>query len=56
MKEAMSDPDTNEIVEKIILEAMEVAKAEEIKLPDNFVKLCIRYLKSAGDPFPIACC
>jgi len=52
MKEAMSDPDTNEIVEKIILEAMEVAKAEEIKLPDNFVKLCIRYLKSAGDHFP----
>ncbi|TAL68140.1 MAG: ketopantoate reductase family protein [Bacteroidetes bacterium] len=52
MKEAMSDKDTNEIVEKLILEAMEVAKAEEIKLPDNFVKLCIRYLKNAGDHFP----
>lgn len=52
MKEAMVNPDTNEIVEKIILEAMEVAKAEGIKLPDNFVKLCIRYLKNAGDHFP----
>ncbi|MDQ1265665.1 MAG: 2-dehydropantoate 2-reductase [Bacteroidota bacterium] len=52
MKEAMSDPDTHEIVEKIILEAMDVAKAEEIKLPDNFVKLAIRYLKNAGNHFP----
>ncbi|MGA2295993.1 MAG: 2-dehydropantoate 2-reductase [FCB group bacterium] len=52
MKEAMVNPDTNEIVEKIILEAMEVAKAEGIQLPDNFVKLCIRYLKNAGDHFP----
>jgi 2-dehydropantoate 2-reductase len=52
MKEAMSNPDTNEICEKIILEAMEVAKAEEIKFPDNFVKLCMRYLKNAGDHFP----
>jgi len=52
MKEAMAHPDTFEIVEQIILEAMEVAKAEEIKLGDNFVKLCLRYLKNAGDHFP----
>jgi 2-dehydropantoate 2-reductase len=52
MKEAMSHPDTFEIVEQIIMEAMEVAKAEEIKLGDNFVKLCLRYLKNAGDHFP----
>jgi 2-dehydropantoate 2-reductase len=52
MKEAMSNHDTHEIVEKIIMEAIEVAKAEEIKLPDNFVKLAIRYLKNAGDHFP----
>lgn len=52
MKEAMAHPDTLEIVEQIILEAIEVAKAEEIKLGDNFVKLCIRYLKNAGDHFP----
>lgn len=52
MKEAMAHPDTLEIVEQIILEAIEVAKAEEIKFGDNFVKLCIRYLKSAGHHFP----
>ena len=52
MKEAMAHPDTLEIVEQIILEAIEVAKAEEIKLSDNFLKLCIRYLKNAGDHFP----
>lgn len=52
MKEAMDHPDTLEIVEQIIFEAIEVAKAEEIKLEPNFVKLCIRYLKSAGDHFP----
>jgi 2-dehydropantoate 2-reductase len=52
MKEAMANPDTCEIAEKIILEAIEVAKAEEIKISDNFVKLGIRYLKNAGDHFP----
>lgn len=52
MREAMAHPDTLEIVEQIILEAIEVAKAEEIKLSDNFLKLCIRYLKNAGDHFP----
>ena len=52
MKEAMDHPDTLEIVEQIIYEAVEVAKAEEIKLPDNFVKLAIRYLKNAGNHMP----
>lgn len=52
MGEAMAHPDTLEIIEQIILEAIEVAKAEEIKLSDNFLKLCIRYLKNAGDHFP----
>ena len=52
MKEAMAHPDTLEIVEQIILEAIDVAKAEEVKFGDNFVKLCIRYLKNAGDHFP----
>ncbi len=52
MREAMVDPDTNEIVEKLILESIAVAKAEEIVLPENFVKLCIRYFKGAGDHFP----
>lgn len=52
MREAMKHPDTLEIIEQLILEAIEVAKAEEIKLHDNFVKLAIRYLKNAGDHFP----
>ncbi len=52
MKEAMDHPDTLEIVEQVIYEAVEVAKAEEIKLPENFVKLCIRYLKNAGNHMP----
>ena len=52
IKEAMAHPDTLVIIEQIILEAVEVAKAEEIKLGNNFLKLCIRYLKNAGDHFP----
>lgn len=52
MKEAMENPDTLEIVEYLIYEAVEVAKAEEIKLPDNFAKLCIRYLNAAGNHYP----
>lgn len=52
MKEAMENPDTLEIVEHIIYEAIEVAKAEEIKFPENFVKLCIRYLNNAGNHLP----
>ncbi len=52
MREAMAHPDTYEIIEQIIMEAMEVAKAEEIKLGNNFLKLCIRYLKNAGDHLP----
>ncbi len=52
MKEAMENPETLEIVEYLIYEAVEVAKAEGIKLPENFVKLCIRYLSAAGNHYP----
>lgn len=52
IKEAMEFHDTVEVIEQLIIEAMDVAKAEEIKFPDNFVKLCMRYLKRAGDHFP----
>ncbi len=52
MKEAMDNPDTLEIVEQILYEAVAVARAEEIKLPDNFIKLAIRYLSSAGNHMP----
>lgn len=52
MREAMKIPDTNEIIERIIMEAMEVAKAEDITFEKNFVKLCLRYLSKAGNHFP----
>ena len=52
MKEAMANPDTLEIVEQIIMEAMEVAKVEDVIFEKNFAKLCIRYLKNAGNHFP----
>lgn len=52
MKEAMDHPDTLEIVEQTIYEAVAVAKAEGVKIPDNFVKLAIRYLQNAGNHLP----
>jgi 2-dehydropantoate 2-reductase len=52
MKEAMENGDTLEIIEQILYEAVQVANAEEIKLPDNFVKLAIRYLNNAGNHMP----
>lgn len=52
MKEAMNDTDTLEVIEQILFEAVQVAKAEDIKLPDNFIKLAIRYLGSAGNHMP----
>ena len=45
MKEAMTNADTLEIIEQIIYEAVQVANAEQIKLPENFIKLsscCLR--------------
>lgn len=52
IKEAMEFPDTVEIVEQIILEAVEVAEAEKIKFEDDFVRKCLRYLRKAGPHFP----
>jgi len=52
MREAMAIPDTVEIVEQTILEAIEVGKEEGIHFPDNFVKICLRYLRKGGDHFP----
>jgi 2-dehydropantoate 2-reductase len=52
MKEAMNNADTLEVIEQILYEAVQVAGAEEIKLPDNFIKLAIRYLSSAGNHMP----
>ena len=52
IKEAIANPETMQIVEQIILESVEVAKAEGVKLSENFVKLVIRSLKNAGDHLP----
>jgi len=52
MKEAMNNADTLEIIEQIFYEAVQVANAEEIKLPENFIKLGIRYLNNAGNHMP----
>lgn len=52
MAEAMSDPDTVELIEQVINEGVQVAEAEKIRFPDDFVRQCMRYLKKGGDHFP----
>lgn len=52
IKEAMEFPDSVELVEQVIEEALEVAEAEKIKFEDEFVRKCLRYLRKAGDHFP----
>ncbi len=52
MAEAMSDHDTVELIEQIIKEGIDVAEAEKIRFPDDFVRQCMRYLKKGGDHFP----
>ena len=52
IEEALKSSDTIEVIEQTILEGMNIAKYERIKFDDNFVKLCLRYLKNAGAHFP----
>lgn len=52
MAEAMNDPDTVELIEQIISEAVNVAENEKIHFPDDFIRQCMRYLKKGGDHFP----
>jgi len=52
MAEAMAFPDTIELVEQIVLEAVEVAQAEKIIFPDDFIRNCLRYLKKGGNHYP----
>ncbi|MBL7891155.1 MAG: 2-dehydropantoate 2-reductase [Bacteroidia bacterium] len=52
MAEAMAFPDTIELVEQIIEEAVEVAEAEKIRFPDDFIRICLRYLKNGGNHYP----
>ena len=52
MAEAMNDPDTVELIEQVISEAVVVAEHEKIHFPDDFIRQCMRYLKKGGDHFP----
>ena len=52
MKEAMDIPDTVELIEVIIQEAVEVAEAEKIKFEDDFIRKCLRYLRKTGNHYP----
>jgi 2-dehydropantoate 2-reductase len=52
IKEAMQSSDTIEVIEQTLHESMQVAIAEGIRFEDNFVKICLRNLKNAGDHFP----
>jgi 2-dehydropantoate 2-reductase len=52
MAEAMADKDTVELIEQVINEGIEVALAEKIRFPDDFLRQCMRYLKKGGDHFP----
>lgn len=52
MAEAMSDQDTVELIEQVICEGIQVAAAEKINFPDDFLRQCLRYLKKGGDHFP----
>lgn len=52
IKEAMEFPDTVEIIEQVIEEAVEVAEKEKIKFEDDFIRKCLRYLKKAGNHLP----
>lgn len=52
MSQAMARPGLAVIVEQLIEESIVVAKAEEIYFGENFNKLCLRYLRNAGNHFP----
>ncbi|NUM31674.1 MAG: 2-dehydropantoate 2-reductase [Bacteroidetes bacterium] len=52
MAEAMSDPETVELVEQLINEGIEVAEKEKIRFPDDFYRKCMQYLKKGGEHFP----
>lgn len=52
MAEAMSIPDTAELIEQCIVESVEIAAAEQIHFPDDFVHRALRYLRKGGNHFP----
>lgn len=52
MKEAMNFPDTLELVKRAVMEGIEVAEAEGVKLKDNFMDFAIHYFGNAGHHYP----
>ncbi len=52
MAEAMSIPDTAELIEQNIVECIEIAAAEKIIFPEDFVRRSMRYLRNGGNHFP----
>lgn len=52
MHGAMSQPGLETIVEQLIEESIQVAKAEEIFFEQNFTKKCLRYLRNSGNHYP----
>ena len=52
INEALKNPETMEIVEQIIMESLDVAKAEGINLGANISKLLLRSLKNSGGHLP----
>lgn len=52
MKEVMELPDMVDIIEQVIMESIEVAKAENIHLESGFLRHCMRYLRRTGHHFP----
>ncbi|MBI4647725.1 MAG: ketopantoate reductase family protein [Bacteroidia bacterium] len=52
MKEAMTFPETIEIVKQAIVEGVEVAQAEGVKLKAHFMDFAMNYFGNAGHHYP----
>jgi len=52
MKEAMKFPETYELARQAVIEGVEVARAEGVKLKDDFVDFSMAYYANAGDHYP----
>ena len=52
MSDAMSNPDTRELIQKTMEEAVEIAEAEGHHYDDNFISYCMDYLSKAGNHLP----
>jgi 2-dehydropantoate 2-reductase len=48
MREAMTNPDTYQLVVEILKEGIQVAEAAGYRFPPDFLEFCIQYLNKAG--------